>query len=249
MSCCVYKHTAPNGKCYIGITSTSLKRRCGNGSGYYKNEYFTKAIKKYGWENFTHEILFDNLEQEEAERIERELIKKYSSNDKRFGYNITDGGEKCKRHAQSSKEKMSKAKKGKYAGEKSYWYGKHRSEETKMKLHNALSGKMSGDKNPNYGKPLSNEQKKKIGESRTGKHYPKLAEAIKNSPICIANREKTMKPIMQFTKDGEFVREWKSAPDASEFLLGHRRGQSNICSCANGVLKSAYGFIWKYQNC
>ena len=56
-----------------------------------------------------------------------------------------------------------------------------------------------------------------------------------------------MKPILQYTLGGEFVKRWESAPDASEALIGCRRGQSNICSCANGNLKTAYGFVWKYE--
>ena len=44
----VYKHTAPNGKVYIGITSADVKDRWKNGYGYYRNEHFFKAITKYG---------------------------------------------------------------------------------------------------------------------------------------------------------------------------------------------------------
>lgn len=55
---CVYKHTSPSNKVYIGITSQEPERRWKNGNGYKKNLYFTKAIKKYGWDNFAHEILW-----------------------------------------------------------------------------------------------------------------------------------------------------------------------------------------------
>lgn len=41
---CVYKHTAPNGKVYIGITKQKPKYRWGRGSGYRTNEHFTRAM-------------------------------------------------------------------------------------------------------------------------------------------------------------------------------------------------------------
>lgn len=58
---CVYKHTAPDGRVYIGITGNDPKIRWSSGSGYRNNTYFTRCIKKYGWTNFKHEILFDKL--------------------------------------------------------------------------------------------------------------------------------------------------------------------------------------------
>ena len=242
----VYKHTSPNGKVYIGITSTSLNRRWGYGSNYHNNEYFSRAIRKYGWENFTHDVLYTDLTAEEAELKERELIAFYHSTDPNRGYNLTTGGEKGKRHHPSSIQKMREKKIGKYVGKKNPSYGTHPSELTRRRISEALKGRFSGERNPNYGKPMSDRQKKLISDSRKGKHYPKLSEAIKTSEAWIETREKMKKPVVQYTKDGQFVKEWESAPDASVALIGHRKGQSNICGCANGNLKSAYGYVWKY---
>lgn len=36
----LYKHTAPSGKVYIGITSQNVMKRWQNGSGYSQNVYF-----------------------------------------------------------------------------------------------------------------------------------------------------------------------------------------------------------------
>ena len=57
----VYKHTCPNGKVYIGITSREAKLRWNCGNGYNNNKHFKSAIVKYGWNNIKHEILFDGL--------------------------------------------------------------------------------------------------------------------------------------------------------------------------------------------
>jgi len=88
----VYKHTSPSNKVYIGITSTSETNRWSDGMGYSRQPYFFKAIVKYGWINFKHEILFDNLQKDEAYRLETELIKEYKSSDCNYGYNIHIGG-------------------------------------------------------------------------------------------------------------------------------------------------------------
>ena len=90
---CVYKHTAPSGKIYIGITSLPPKRRWKGGGGYKNNPYFAKAIQKYGWENIQHEILCDGLYEQEAKTLERFYISQFSSNNASKGYNLTVGGD------------------------------------------------------------------------------------------------------------------------------------------------------------
>lgn len=94
----VYKHTCKiNGKIYIGITKNSVKQRWGkDGHGYKpsKGEYtcFYRAIQKYGWDNFEHEILFEGLTYEQALEKEKDLIKFYNCKAP-FGYNLTEGGD------------------------------------------------------------------------------------------------------------------------------------------------------------
>ena len=90
---CVYKHTSPSGKVYIGITKYNPTKRWRNGKGYHENSYFWRAICKYGWDAFTHEIVASLLSREEAAAMEVDLIAKYKSNDPEHGYNITAGGE------------------------------------------------------------------------------------------------------------------------------------------------------------
>lgn len=94
----VYMHKNKiNDKVYIGITKQSLKQRCGNNGEQYKRQTFYKAIEKYGWDNFEHIILYENLTQKEAEEKEIELIDYYKSNNQRYGYNIDKGGIKKKK--------------------------------------------------------------------------------------------------------------------------------------------------------
>lgn len=55
--------------------------------------------------------------------------------------------------------------------------------------------------------------------------------------------KKLSKPVLQYTKTGEFIREWSSTHEVGK--NGFRQG--NIVNCCNGKLKTAYGFIWKYK--
>ena len=52
-------------------------------------------------------------------------------------------------------------------------------------------------------------------------------------------------PILQFTKSGEFMKEWPSAKEA-ECQLGIAR--TSICACLKGRLKSAGRFVWRYAH-
>lgn len=112
---CVYKHTAPNGKVYIGITSQKPERRWRtNGEGYIQDtqKKFKNAIKKYGWKNFKHEIIENNLSSLElANEREKYWISIYDSYHN--GYNSTVGGDALgtRKH---SKEFIKFLKKQKY---------------------------------------------------------------------------------------------------------------------------------------
>ena len=90
----VYCHTnKANGKKYIGITSASLHKRFGiEGRGYAQSRYFWSAIEKYGWDSFSHDLLFDGLTKEEACAMEKKLIAEYRTRDRSKGYNIRSGG-------------------------------------------------------------------------------------------------------------------------------------------------------------
>lgn len=89
----VYMHINKiNNKKYIGQTNQGLKKRCGSQGQRYKKQPFYNAIKKYGWDNFNHIILKQNLSEEEADFYEQYFIKKYNTTNKKYGYNVTLGG-------------------------------------------------------------------------------------------------------------------------------------------------------------
>ena len=183
---CVYMHeNRANGKKYIGITSQKPTNRWRNGAGYDKQPRFFAAIQKYGWDGFRHEILYTSLTQEEAERLEVELIAKYETLNEEKGYNLSPGGvifmpteeTRAKQSAarmgwaptEETKGKMSAAKKGKPLS------AEHRA---------SLSAAQMGRPSPNKGKTLPPEWRANMSKSRKGvpkseEHRRKMSEAAK----------------------------------------------------------------------
>ena len=162
----VYMHKAPNNKVYIGVTKLTLQQRWGkDGSGYHTQTLFWRAIQKYGWNNFTHIIIATGLEKNEAFDLEVKLIAEYKSNDSKYGYNQSIGGEKgpngC-HHKLSleTRKKMSDSR----LGTNHPMYSKHHTEESKNKIRNS----MIGNKNA-LGAVRSDEFKQKVSKSQTGR--------------------------------------------------------------------------------
>ena len=87
---CVYKHTCPNGKVYIGRTNQLPEDRWRQGKGYIGQRFFF-AIMEFGWDNIKHEILYDNLSEQASEELEAQEIIRYTSFLKTKGYNVVPG--------------------------------------------------------------------------------------------------------------------------------------------------------------
>lgn len=103
----------------------------------------------------------------------------------------------------------------KYKGKNNWNYGKHHTEETIQKMRIANGGENNGF----YGKHHTEETKQRISKVNS-------------------------KPILQYTLNGEFIREWESGKKASETLKINYIGISNNL---NNRSKSSGGFIWKYK--
>ena len=163
----IYKHTTPNGKVYIGITSTVVERRWANGKGYKTQKFFYRAINKYGWENIKHEILLYGIDEETAKSKEREYIALYESNNPSKGYNRTLGGDGTLGYtlSEETKRKISKANKGKVVSEVT----KHRQSESMKKFYKNNPQNKIRLSELNRGRKLSEETKNKLSESHKGK--------------------------------------------------------------------------------
>lgn len=113
-------------------------------------------------------------------------------------------------------------------------YGKHLSEETKRKLSEAKKGKKIG--------PMSIERREALrklltGVPKTEEHKRKISETLLGRP----NKE-CWKPILQYSLEGEFIREWESITEAQEYYK-----TKHISACAKGKRNNAAGFYWQYK--
>lgn len=178
----VYKHTSPSNKVYIGVTSQkNPENRWGkDGLGYSYNKHFLNAINKYGWYNFSHEILCVTVSVDTALQLEAYFISIYDSCNPGKGYNkVPNSIERAsqfphiarkissslKGHivSEETRRKISEATKGrKYSAD----IIRKRSETFKKNLTPEIRYKMGSS---SRGKKLTEEQKRKISESRKGK--------------------------------------------------------------------------------
>lgn len=120
-----------NNKIYIGQTTRTLDERIGEHKR--KNSLISRAIKKYGIDNFDINIIDNARTIDELNKKEIYYIKLYDSISN--GYNLCDGGNNTKgyHHTKESKLKMSINHK-KYYGESNHFYGKKHTEETRNKM-------------------------------------------------------------------------------------------------------------------
>lgn len=218
----VYKHTAPCGKTYIGITSKPVNERWMNGRGYIRNNHFWNAIKKYGWENITHEVLETGLSRKEASDAERRYISLFDSSNPLCGYNLTDGGEAGAHHTEESRRKLSESKKG-----KRYNIGVPFTEERKRHLRENHAD-ARGANNPNFGKKWTQEQ---------------LAVRQAHRVYKTGGENPTATPILQLDLDGNLVKRWGSISEASKEFC-----RTSIKDCLRGKYKQHRGFLWRYED-
>lgn len=219
----VYRHTSPSGKMYIGITQQKARKRWDYGHGYIKQPYMYRAIQKYGWDNFEHEILLEGLTKEEAELAERLFIGYWDLTNRDKGYNIDNGGYGWGKHSEETRHKMSQQRKGKYAGENNPMYGRKHSEESKRKMSEAR-----------LGRKYSEETKRRMSVAKRGKRYPN----------CGKGALKLMKRVACIdVKTNDIINTYKSLKNAQE-QTGIPTG--NICACCKGRLRTAGGYKWKY---
>lgn len=195
----IYKHISPSGKVYIGMTGQKLYKRYQRGRGYIECPRFWEAIQKYGWENFTHEVIVDNLSEEKACELEKFYINEYKSNDINFGYNICDGGNKGTPGHILSEEALLKISENHadVSGANNPMYGKRHTEDSRRKMSETRKERYrnheypdrSGKNSPMYGRHLSEETKQKMRDSlqtktvkciETGKVYSSLSEVSKD---------------------------------------------------------------------
>ena len=216
----VYQHKNKiNGKVYIGITMQELEQRWRHGEGYKSSPHFYAAIQKYGWDNFEHNILFQNLTKEEACKKEQELIIQYKAMNREFGYNSTSGGDTFTMNKET-KQKISQAMIGNKNG-----LGHHCSEEKKKKISKTQKGRS-----------LTEEHKQKLSEAAKKRHTPCSEQAKEN-----IKKASHKKPVYC----EELNKIFESVQECSRQLGIPATNISKLC---NGRGKTLKGYRLKYYD-
>ena len=228
---CVYIHTNTiNNKKYVGITKTSLKKRYGkDGSGYTKSKtsVFGRAIEKYGWENFTHEVFADNLSKECACDLEIMLIEILRTRNSEYGYNVQQGGQLGNAgvvFSAESREKMRNAK-----------IGKKLTEEHKKRISKSLIGHKSAN--------FTAETREKMRLANLGKTIPEeTRQKISNTLTGITRSEETRQKM----SDNHANKHAVFCPELNEYFAvmldatkKYGIPRANIDKCIKGERKSA----------
>ena len=267
----VYMHKNKiNGKVYIGITSLKTWRRWDCGRGYKNQILFYRAIEKYNWNNFEHIILYEKLTKEEAEQKEIELIAYYKSNNKKYGYNIANGGNSIGSASEETRKKMSERMKknnpmkNKETVEKmrQSQLGKKLSEEHKQKLINANKGRKRteeekeknrvahlGEKNGMYGRRGKNHPS--YGKHLTEETKQKISKKSKghiapNKGKKLTNEEKVKISIA--TKKAMQTPEIKVKLCKPKTIINKSKWKKVICIETNEIFESIT-LASKNKNC
>lgn len=148
-----------NGKKYIGQKIFDKKGvwRTYLGSGV----MFSKALKKYGKENFYSQVIAIGYNKNDLNILEYNTIKQHDATKSLDYYNIAEGG-----HMGSTSP------------------GMHHTEETKQKIRASKIGRNIGEQNSFYGKRHTEETKRIIKEKNTGINSSQATKVI-----CITTNE------------------------------------------------------------
>lgn len=240
MSYYVYKHTSPNGKVYIGITQQRPSKRWGSGVNYDYNTHFINAIKKYGWNNFTHEILFEGLSKQEAIEKEKELIQLYDSSNRKKGYNISPGGAAP---GEETTAKIRETRKRNGISEKESERMKQRWSDPV--LREATLKNMRGKKR-------SDESKERYRQAtlRRGSPSPESIEKMKASLRKKTGAQSIRKrPVLQIAPVTlEIVGRYWTAREAAIAVGASKNGIATVCRKTGNENKASRGYFWCYED-
>ena len=235
---CIYKITNPKGKVYIGQTTDYEKRL-----KYYKSNTSTKtqvkiynSIQKYGFDNHIFEVIeICELNQlNEKERYWQDFYNVIGING--LNLRLTKSNDKSGYLSKETRNKISNYQKehpenhkrlAKYANN---WVGRKHKEETKKKMSESAKGKKK-----------TAEHISKLPQNQKG--YPRKS-ASNETKLKMIESSKSAKKINKYSLDGEFIEQYRSGNQISVKMGLY--SSSNIRACANGKLKTAHGFIWKW---
>ena len=259
----IYKIKSPTGKIYIG-QSVDIKLRwkkykalnCGN------QTKLLNSLSKYGFNTHIFSVV-EECKEDDLNKRERYWQDYYNVVSDGLNCRLTETTDKSGRlseetknrigdanrgrvHSEQSKKNMSKpksdsSKMGKYnkSGKRNPFFGKAHSEETKEKIREKRKKQVITKETRQkistslLGREVSDETKRKIGNANKGKSKPKSMKV------------KLGRPVLQYTINGEFIKEYYSSQQAAdEFNVS----KLSIYNAASGRSKTSCNYIWKFKN-
>lgn len=243
----VYRHVSPSGKSYIGITKQRPERRFQNGMGYKTQDSFFRAIVKYGWENFTHEILEEGLTEKEACEKEAYYISVYNSFSPN-GYNTREGGI-------SGRNKVTPIMQYYQGKPVNFFEGITVASELlgvaqkTIRIHcgkeNAIGGYYFEQLDPIAPYNIDEE----LLEIRDESYFVFKEVIAKDAKAAVLQRnKKCSKPVNKYTLEGKYICTYSSLADAKDSIPNRDGEAIGAAVNPNRAGETAYGFMWKYDN-
>lgn len=224
--------------------------------------YFYRAIDKYGWEAFDKYIIFqtESLSNSPENKqylndiiLEKEkyYIKLYKTNDPKYGYNLTEGGDGIVgfKFSEEVKKKMSE----KHSGKNHWNYGKTNSAGKRVlqydfdgnliKIWDSMSDVERAGITKSCNISLCCNGK---ADSAGGFVWIKEFDDISNltERLDKAKRRSNDKSVLQFDINGNQIAEYISAAEAARI---NNCDGSTISGAAKGKFDWGIGFIWIYK--
>nr|DAI62929.1 MAG TPA: intron associated endonuclease [Caudoviricetes sp.] len=218
----IYKATNKiNGKSYVGQTCDFHSRVWQHQRCYEKEDCdFHRAIKKFGFDNFSWEIIETCESEDRACELEKYYIEKF--NTYRDGYNMTKGGKGAPYH--NARTVVLLTLDGKYV----------------KRYDSAMDAEIDGFHNADV---LLNCK----GKRRQTKGYMFMFEDEYESNGAKTYRKPEpngMRSIIQCDMEGNFIQKFKSLQEAARITGTNRTTISGVLS---NTYKSANGYIFVYE--
>ena len=216
----IYKYTSPIGKSYVGQTVRSLYSRAGlNGRNYYASLAFYGAIQKYGFENFSVEILgeypIEQLDERGAYYIE------YYNSLAPNGYNLLEGGKSAAKKAACKK------------------INQFDLEGNFIKQYSSLK-EAAEDNNTQY------QSISAVLRGKRKQHNNYIYKYLGEEPEPVIKKKNQGRQTAQYDLEGNFIAIYPSANQAAAAIGKNSNAGRNIRAVCEGKRKTAYGFIWKF---
>lgn len=231
----VYLISFPNGKKYVGITTTSFEERKASHISHMNTSGLAvhQALKTF-FGRETWEVIASADSWKQLVKIEIEMIDKYKSHISNNGYNLTLGGDGTVGYTHSEEQKQ------KNRNSRIQYFSDKKNREKQ-----SIANKIAHQKNPEQGMEHSKFQKKRFTDPTERR---KVAAGVSkflsdDENLKLHSIQRGAKPFCVRKINGEFVGEWLTQHSCAREL---DLSVSHINSCLHGRRKSHKGFMFSY---